>query len=89
MPAYNEEEIAALLRSLPPPPAAWVEAASELPRTRKELEAIMPRIEQDERFRAEVMRDIEATLLRVGVEPHPPLVAALRRRLAADGAGEG
>ena len=76
-----EERIAELLRALPAPPTGWAEAARQLPAVRRELETILDRIEQDERFRARVVADLEATLRAEGVEPTPVVVAHLRRRL--------
>ncbi len=84
MPIYDEEELAALVRALPPAPPSWVAAAAELPRTREELEQLLPRIEQDARFRAELTRDLERALEQAGFEPEPSLVAELRWRLAED-----
>jgi len=77
-----EEHIAQALRALPAPPMGWVEAAKELPVTRRELETILERIERDERFRDAAIADLEAMLRAEGVEPTPGVVAHLRRRLA-------
>lgn len=77
-----EERIAELLRALPAPPAAWVEAAKELPRTSRELDAILARIEDGERLRELEVAELEARLRAEGVEPTPTVVAHLRRRLA-------
>ena len=76
-----EEEIAEALRALPAPPAGWIQAAKELPAARRELEAILERIERDERFRERVVADLEAMLRAEGVEPKPVVVAHLRRKL--------
>jgi hypothetical protein len=57
-----EEEIASLLAELPPAPEAWVAAARELPRTRRELADVIGRIEADEEFRGRVLADIEVAL---------------------------
>ena len=77
-----EERFAELLRALPEPPMGWVEAAKQLPGTRRELETILERIERDERFRELVAADLEAMLHAEGVEPTPVVVAHLRRHLA-------
>jgi hypothetical protein len=77
-----EEHIALALRALPTPPQGWVEAARELPTTRRELETILERIERDEQFRLRAIDDLEATLVAEGVEPTSVVVAHLRRRLA-------
>jgi hypothetical protein len=76
-----EERIAVLLRALPAPPSGLVEAAKELPAARRELDAIVERIERDERFRALVRTDLESALRVEGLEPTPAVVALLRRRL--------
>jgi hypothetical protein len=77
-----EEQIAALLRTLPAPPAGWVEAAKELPVVRDELETILDRLAEDERLRERAVADLEALLCAEGVEPTPVVVAHLRRRLS-------
>ena len=76
-----EERIAELLRALPAPPQAWLEAAKELPAARVELATIVERIERDERFRRLVEADLEEALRVEGIEPTPAVVALLRRRL--------
>jgi hypothetical protein len=76
-----EERIAELLHALPTPPKGWREAAKELPTARRELDAIVERIERDEQFRALVQADLEEALRGEGVEPTPAVVALLRRRL--------
>ena len=77
-----EEQIAELLRALPAPPAAWVEAAKQLPSTSRELDAILERVEDGERLRELAVRELEELLRAEGVEPTPTVVAHLRRRLA-------
>ena len=77
-----EERIAELLRALPAPPQAWLEAARELPRTSRELDAILDGVEHAERLRALAVADLEEMLRAEGVEPTPTVVAHLRRRLA-------
>lgn len=86
MPTYDEIELAALVRSLPPAPDAWVEAAKELPRTLRELEMLLPTIEGDAELREGMTRDLEGALERAGFEPEPRLLAALRRHLMDSGA---
>ena len=71
----REERIAEALRALPAPPPGWVEAAKQLPAARRELETILERVELDERFRARVVADLEATLRAEGVEPTPVVVS--------------
>jgi hypothetical protein len=77
-----EERIAELLRALPAPPAAWVEAAKQLPRTSRELDSILERVEHGERLRQLAVAELEEMLRAEGVEPTPTVVAHLRRRLA-------
>jgi hypothetical protein len=83
MDAHDEERLAELLRSLPPAPAGWVQAAQELPLARLGLDEIVVRIEDDEAFRRACISDLEAALAAAGYEPDPELVAALRERLAS------
>ncbi|MCZ7588853.1 MAG: hypothetical protein M5U27_08400 [Gaiella sp.] len=78
-----EERIAELLRAVPAPPQGWVEAAKELPRTSRELDAILERVEQAERLRELAVRELEELLRAEGVEPTPAVVSHLRRRLAS------
>ena len=81
---YDEEDLARLLRMLPPAPEGWVRAAQELPAARRGLDDLVARAEADEAFRQAVIADLEAALEREGVDPHPRFVEALRRRLAND-----
>lgn len=77
----DEEQIALLLRRLPPAPEAWVEAAYRLPAVRRELDTIVERAERDDAYRAQLTADLEAALRSAGVEPQPAVVEHLRRRL--------
>jgi hypothetical protein len=81
MTARDDEDIAELLSALPPAPAAWVAAALEIPRTHRELEDVMRRVEADEEFRRAVLADIETALRRFGYTADPDAVEALRRRI--------
>lgn len=76
----GEERVARLLRRLPPAPEAWIAAAAELPRARKELDGIVARAEQDAAFRTALIADLESALEAEGYEPTPRLVEQLRRR---------
>ena len=80
MNAYDEERLAALLRSLPPAPAGWVEAAQELPLARRALDDIVARAEADAEFRRALLADLESALEREGYEPDVRVIEALRRR---------
>jgi hypothetical protein len=78
---HDEETLARLLAVLPPAPEAWVEAAAALPQTRRDADRIVALVEEDERFRAEAIDDLEAALRGAGFEPHERLLAAVRERL--------
>jgi hypothetical protein len=80
--SYEEEQLAELLRLLPPAPAAWVEAAKELPSARRSLDDLVERARADAELRRAVISDLEAALEREGVEPIRPLVERLRRELS-------
>jgi hypothetical protein len=81
MTGYDEERLAALLRMLPPAPAGWVEAATQLPLARTTIDSIVARAEADAAYRARVLSDLEAALAAEGHEATPSVVAALRSRL--------
>jgi hypothetical protein len=78
----REERLAGLLRALPPAPAAWVEAAQELPLARRTLDEIVARAEADAAFRQALVADLESALAAEGYEPKRPLLDAIRERLA-------
>ena len=84
MSGYDEEQIADLLRRLPPAPEGWVRAAQELPFARRGLDDIVERARADDRFRRALIADLESALAAEGYEPDPKVVEALRRRLPAD-----
>ena len=81
MSAYDEQQLGALLRLLPPAPAAWVQAAQELGPARRHLDEIVARAEQDEAFRQALIADLEAAVAAAGYEPQPALLESLRLRL--------
>ena len=81
MSSYDEERLATLLRALPAPPRAWVEAAQELPLALMGLDDIVARAEMDAAFREALSEDVDATLAREGYEPDFVLHRAVRRRL--------
>jgi hypothetical protein len=81
MTTYDESKIAELLRSLPPTPLGWVQAAQELPGARRELDEITARAEADAEFRRALIADLESALAAAGYEPSRPLVARVRERL--------
>jgi len=82
MTRYDEHRLAELLRALPPAPAAWVEAAQELPLQRDRLDEIVARAEADAEFRRALVEDLERALASAGYEPDRSLAAAVRARLA-------
>jgi hypothetical protein len=78
----DEERVAELLRTLPPAPEAWVKAAQELPRARKQMDEIVALAEADQEFRAAVIADLESALRDRGYEVEPELLPVLRERLS-------
>jgi len=81
---YDSERLAALIGALPAAPPAWIAAAQELPTARRELDDLVARAEADAEFRARVIDDLEAAVAAEGIEPSPPILAALRERFASD-----
>ncbi len=79
----TEEHIAELLVELPPAPGAWVRAAQELPRARREIGRLVALAEADAAFRVALLADTTAALRGAGLEPAPRVVAELRERLGA------
>ena len=82
MSGYDEERIGELLRALPPAPAAWVQAAQELPRARAEVDGLVERARADAKLRARILADAEGALAAEGLEPRRALVELLRRRIS-------
>ena len=81
MSGYDIERLSRLIGMLPPAPAAWVRAAGELPRARRELDGIVARAEADAAFRRALIADLEGALRAEGVEPTWPVLDELRRRV--------
>jgi hypothetical protein len=84
MNGYDEEQIAELLRLLPPAPVGWARAAQELPAARAGLAALVARAEADAAFRVRVVADLEAALEAEGIPATPSVVAALKSQLDRD-----
>ena len=84
MNAYDMERLTRLIGALPLAPEAWVEAAQELPLARRELDDVVARAEADAAFRARLVADLESALAAEGLEPSPPILAALRERFAQE-----
>lgn len=78
-----EERLAELLQALPPAPAGWVAAATELPLARTQLDEIVARSVADADFRRALFEDLESALRAAGFEPDRIPVDELRRRLAS------
>jgi hypothetical protein len=81
--AYDENKIAELLSLLPPAPEAWVRAAQELPRAKRELDAIVARAEADIEFRKALIADLEAAVASEGFEPNERTLERLRERYSS------
>jgi hypothetical protein len=79
---HDIERLAKLLRALPPAPAAWMQAAQELPLTLRELDDIVTRAETDAQFRQALVADLESALAAAGYVSDPALLHALRDRLS-------
>ena len=79
---HDEEALARLLGTLPPAPAAWVDAAAALPQTRRDADQIVALAETDQEFRAAALRDLEQALQSAGYDPSRALIAAVRERLS-------
>jgi hypothetical protein len=77
---YHEERLGTLLRLLRPAPTGWVEAAQQLPASRRSLDDIVARAEADLAFRDALVADLEAALAEEGFEPDLRVLADLRER---------
>jgi hypothetical protein len=79
---YDEENLSELLRTLPTPPRAWVQAAQEIPLARRGLDDIVERARADRAFRDALIADLERALESAGFESDPALAEAVRNRLS-------
>jgi hypothetical protein len=79
---YDEENLSKLLRTLPTPPRAWVQAAQEIPLARRGLDDIIERARADQAFRDALIADLERALESAGFESDPALAEAVRNRLS-------
>ena len=84
MSAYDEEKLGELLRALPPAPQAWVTAAQELPPIRRRIDELVARAEADDRYRKQLIADLERGLEAEGVEPNPIVLDSVRERLTGE-----
>ena len=78
--SHDEERLGELLSALPPAPAAWVEAAKELPLARR-LDEIVERADVDEAYRRRVVADPESALVQADVVAHAENIEMIKRRL--------
>jgi hypothetical protein len=78
---HEIEQVADLLRLLPPAPAGWVAAAQELPQQRAALDSLVARAEVDAAFRKALLDDLESAVAAAGAPPRAWLLDALRERL--------
>ena len=78
---HDEEALGRLLAALPPAPTDWVESVANLPQTRRDADRIVELAEEDQRFRAAAMENLQAALREIGYEPTTSLLAAVRERL--------
>lgn len=87
MTPLTEERLAELIAALPAAPAAWVQAAIELPHARATIEDLIAQALSDQARREAIFADLEAALRDAGVEPRRRHVAELRARLGAARSG--
>jgi hypothetical protein len=86
----SEEELAALLRALPSPPAAWVRAAQEVPVARRRLDEILERAGRDEAFARMLRADPQTALAGGDGTTDEAVLSALRVWLSSsEGASTG
>ena len=81
MTELTEERIADLIAALPPAPAAWVEAAIELPEARAAIDQLVERAQADRATRTAILADLESALRQAGVEPSRSMLEGVRARL--------
>jgi hypothetical protein len=81
-PLLSETKLVAALKLTAGPPPAWLEAAAMIPSTLGDLDAI-ERVVDSAAFRERFARDPLDALTHAGLPPSPPVLAALRDRLAS------
>ncbi len=81
---YSETELGELLAMLKPAPAAWIEAAKELPRIERGLEQILALAESDVEFRQALTEDLAGAIEQAGFTAEPELVRGVRQRLGRE-----
>lgn len=77
----DEVRLAELIAALRPAPEAWVRAAQELPRARREMDRLAERAEADAAFRETLLADLAGALREAAIEPTPHAIAQLRDRV--------
>ena len=77
----NIEQLSQLIAALPPVPEAWLTAAQELPRLRRELDDLLIRARADAELRARLEADLEAVLAESGITPTTRVVDEVRDRM--------
>jgi hypothetical protein len=79
-PLKPELDLVAALRLTAPPPAAWIEAAAQIPSTIGDLDAI-ERLLDSAAFRERFRIDPERAITEAGLEPSAALLGAVRERV--------
>ncbi len=79
-PLKPELELVAALRLTAAPPAAWIEAAAQIPGTVGDLDVIEQLLDSAD-FRERFRIDPERTIKEAGLEPSPLLLGAVRDRV--------
>ena len=81
--SHSERRLAELLEALPPAPAAWVEAAKELPRMRSEIDGIVDRAVRDAGYHKSVTMAMEKALAAAPKGADREILETLREKLDA------
>jgi hypothetical protein len=75
------DQLSRLIAVLPPAPSAWVAAAQQLPRLRRELDDLLTRARADAELHARLESDLEALLLESGITPTARVLDEVRARM--------
>jgi hypothetical protein len=75
------ERLAELIGALSPVPEGWVAAAQQLPESRRSLDDLLMRAEEDAELRARLLANLESALAESGISPTPRLLDLARARL--------
>ena len=81
MEPYDIEKLSRLLAALPPPPSGWVEAAQQLPESRRAIDTLVAQAEADAELRERILADLEAAVERSGIRATPRVLEEVRMRL--------